>query len=329
MSFSLRKTLFVLCVAGLGGCLAAQTPPAAKTPAPAPPAAKAKKSAFDKAELEAYLRHRNLWLPAEVKVEIGDPKPSQQLPGMLEIDVRLTFSGGSLDDMYFVSKDGQKIVKGDAFDIAQNPFKQDLDKLKTEFQPSFGTPGASVVIVLFGDFECPACKPEAKMLRDNLLSVFPAQVRLYFKDFPIEQLHPWAKMASIAGHCIYRQNPLAFWEYFDWIYEHQAEITAADLQSKVVEFAKTKENEIDVLQLNRCLEARATEAEVNKNMDDGHALQVMATPTMFVNGRRLQGQIDWPRLEKIVENEIEYQKTAKNAGEDCGCEIKAPSLLSK
>lgn len=326
MPFSLRKSLFVLCVAGLGGCLAAQTPPAAKTPPP--PAAKAKKSAFDKAELEAYLRHRNLWLPTEVKVAIGDPKPSQQLPGMMEVTVHLTWSGGSLDDLYFVSKDGQKIVKGDVFDIAQNPFKLDLDKLKTEFQPSFGTPGASVVIVLFGDFECPACKPEAKMLRDNLLSVFPTQVRLYFKDFPLEQLHPWAKMAAIAGRCVYRQNPLAFWEYFDWIYAHQDEITPANLQSKVIEFAKGKENDIDVLQLTRCLDTRATEADVNKNMAEARELQVMATPTMFLNGRRLQGQADWPRLEKVIENEIEYQKTAKNAGEDCGCEIKVPSALS-
>jgi protein-disulfide isomerase len=323
MPFSLRKSLFVLCVAGLGGCLTAQTPAAKAPPAPA-----AKKSAFDKAELEAYLRHRNLWPAAEVKVEIGDPKPSQQLPGMLEVTVRLTWSGGSLDDLYLISKDGQKIVKGDVFDIAQNPFKPDLDKLKTQFQPSFGTPGASVVIALFGDFECPACKPEAKMLRDNLLSAFPTQVRLYFKDYPLEQLHPWAKMASIAGRCVYRQNPLAFWEYFDWIYEHQTEITTDNLQPKVVEFAKGKENDIDVLQLTRCLEARASEAEVDKNIADARALQVMATPTMFVNGRRLQGQMDWPRLEKIVENEIEYQKTAKNAGEDCGCEVKVPSPLS-
>jgi len=58
---------------GLGGCLTAQTPSAVK----APTAPAAKKSAFDKAELEFYLRHRNLWPAGEVKVEIGDPKPSR------------------------------------------------------------------------------------------------------------------------------------------------------------------------------------------------------------------------------------------------------------
>ena len=44
------------------------------------------------------------------------------------------------------------------------------------------------------------------MLRTNLLSAYPKQVRLYFKDMPLEQLHPWAKPAAMAGRCVFRQN---------------------------------------------------------------------------------------------------------------------------
>ena len=58
------------------------------------------------------------------------------------------------------------------------------------------------------------------------IASFPPQVHVYFKDFPLEQIHPWAKAASIAGRCIYHQSPAAFWKYHDWIYDHQAEITA-------------------------------------------------------------------------------------------------------
>jgi hypothetical protein len=76
------------------------------------------------------------------------------------------------------------------------------------------------------------------------------------------------------------------------------------------------------------MDTRATEAEVNKNVADGKALQVSSTPTMFVNGRRLVGQVEWQNLRQIIESEIEYQKTAKNAGEDCGCEVKLPTPLS-
>jgi protein-disulfide isomerase len=136
-------------------------------------------------------------------------------------------------------------------------------------------------------------------------------------------------MASITGRCIFRQKPTAFWDYHDWIYAHQSEITPDNFKSKVMEFAKTKEKDIDALQLSRCMDTRATEAEVDKNIAEGKALQVNQTPTMFVNGRRLVGDVAWPNLRQIIENEIEYQKTARNAGEDCGCEVKLQTPLSE
>jgi hypothetical protein len=44
------------------------------------------------------------------------------------------------------------------------------------------------------------------------------------------------------------------------------------------------------------------------------------TPTLFVNGRRIASSIDWPNLKSVIDFELEYQKTAKNAGENCGCD---------
>ncbi len=45
-----------------------------------------------------------------------------------------------------------------------------------------------MVLVEFSDFECPYCREEAKMLRDNLLTTYPKEVRLYYLDFPLETL---------------------------------------------------------------------------------------------------------------------------------------------
>jgi len=280
----------------------------------------AKKSALDKATLEAYVRHLFVWGP-QIQMQIEDPKPSQ-LAGFYEVKIHAKSGNATQDVSFFVSKDGQKIVKGDAFDVAQNPFKPELEKLKTELQPSIGTPGATVVLVEFSDFQCNFCKEEAKMLRANLLSSYPKQARLYFKDFPLEQIHSWAKPAAIAGRCVFQQSATVFWDYHDWIFDHQVEITADNLKSKVLEFAKTKEKEIDALQLGRCIDAKATEAEILKSVEEAKALNVNSTPTLFVNGRRLPGQMDWATLRRIIDYEIEYQKTAKNAGEDCGCDLK-------
>jgi protein-disulfide isomerase len=285
-----------------------------------------KPSALDKPTLEAYVRHLFVWGP-QIKVEIADAKPATALPGMMEVAVRASAGQASQEELFYVSKDGQKIVRGTVFDVAQNPFKADLDKLKTDLQPNFGTPGAPVVLVLFSDFQCPFCKEEAKMLRGNLLSAYPKQVRAYFKDLPLEQIHPWAKPAAIAGRCVYKQNPAAFWDYHDWIFEHQSEITPENLRAKALDFAKGKE--LDALQLGRCIDTRETEAEVNKSIAEARELRVQSTPTLFVNGRRLPSQIAWPDLRQVIDNEIEYQKTAKNAGEDCGCAVSLPAPALK
>jgi len=300
------RTLGVVCLAALGLSAAA-------------------KSALDKPTLEAYVRHLYVIGP-QIKVEVEDPRPSP-LPGFLEVTVRASAGSASQTFPFYVSKDGSKIVQGNVYDVSQNPYRAELDRLRTESQPGLGTPGATVVIVAFSDFQCGFCKEEAKMLRANLLNAYPKQVRLYFKDYPLDQIHPWAMPAALAGRCIFRHNPGAFWEYHDWIFERQGEISAENLHAKVLEFAKGKE--IDGLQLGRCLETRATQAEVDKSVAEGRALNVTSTPTLFVNGRRLVGKTDWPTLRAIIDFEIEYQKTAKNAGEDCGCELKLPIVGAK
>src|SRR5689334_16268878 len=177
------------------------------------------KTAFDKPTFEEYVRRLFVWGP-QIQVKIDDPKPAP-MPGFSEVAVNATAGNASDTQIFYVSKDGQKVIRGMVFDIAKSPFQSDLDKLKTEFQPSFGTPGAQVVLVMFSDFQCGFCREEAQMLRKNLLASYPNEVRVYFKDYPLDAIHPWARPASIAGRCVFRQKPTAFWEFHDWIYERQ------------------------------------------------------------------------------------------------------------
>jgi len=297
--------------------LAAQTAPGK---AASPPSSKTDQPKIDKVKLEAYIRHLFVW-PSPIDLSIGDPEPGP-MPGFYQVKIRGSQGNQSQEETFFVSKDGEHIIRGNVFDLAQNPFKPELAKLKTEFQPSFGTPGAPVVLVEFSDFECPFCREEAKMLRTNLLTAYPKEVRFYYLDFPLETLHPWAKAAAMMGRCIFHQNAGAFWDYHDWIFEHQEEITPDNLKDKVLEFAKGKG--IDADQLSKCIDSKATEEEVEKTKAEGRGLEVNSTPTLFVNGRRMNGTIQWPDLKRVIDYEIEYQKTAKNAGEDCGCSVELP-----
>jgi protein-disulfide isomerase len=258
---------------------------------------------------------------ATIEVTIGDPKPGP-MSDLYEVKVRGASGGQMQDETFYVSKDGQKIIRGSIYDASQNPFKPELDKIKTEMRPSFGTAGAPVVIAEFSDFECPFCKEEAKSLRDNIVKTYPKEVRVYFFDFPLEQLHPWAKSAALAGRCIFRQSASGFWDYHDWIFDHQTEITPENMQAKVLEFAKSKG--LDTNAMGSCMTSKEAEADVAQTVAMGKALDVNQTPTIFVNGRRLAGTLPWEQLKMVIDYEIGYQKTAKNAGEDCGCDVRLP-----
>src|SRR5271155_1064921 len=136
------------------------------------------KPGLDKAALEVYVRHLLAVIP-EVQVKIDDPKASQ-VPNLAQVDVHFIYGARTQDETFYVTKDGHKIIRGFIYDLAQNPFKEDLEKLKTNLAPSFGAAGAPVVLVVFSDFECPNCKEEAKTLREHLPVTFPKDVRVYF-----------------------------------------------------------------------------------------------------------------------------------------------------
>jgi protein-disulfide isomerase len=281
-------------------------------------------SALDKTTMEQYVRHLFVWGP-QIQVNVSDAKPAAELPGFKEVIVTASAGQASQAETFFISNDGRRIIRGSIYDVSKNPFEADRDKISTELQPSFGAAGAPVSVVMYSDFQCSYCKEEANVIRKNLAAAFPTQVRVYFKDFPLEPIHPWAKPAAIAGRCVFRQKPAAFWDYHDWIFEHQSEITPDNLKDKVAEFGKSKS--LEPIQLATCMETKATEAEVTRSQAEGRTLGVNSTPTLFVNGRRLVGNMSWPQLQQIVDHEIQYQKTHGGA-EKC-CEVTLPSPLPK
>jgi|SRR5579862_7036548 len=287
----------------------------AQVPAP-------KAATIDKVQLEAYLRNMELWIP-QVSVAIDDPKPSAYLPGFSDLVVHLTYNGQRKDESYFISQDGKHLIKGEAYDTSKSPFQSNIDLLKTDNAPGYGAAGAPVTLVVFGDFECPYCKVEAEVMRKNIVQTYPEKVRVYFKDFPLESMHPWARAASVTGRCIYKQDPQAFWKYHDWIYDKQEMITVENLNSQVMTWAGTAG--IDSIQLGRCVDAKATDSEVARNITEGHALGIDATPTLYINGRKMASAMQWESLKQLIDLELEHIK----AEEEKCCVVNIPKAGGK
>ena len=319
----MKNALFLITLAACSSLLFGQS----KVPSKPKPEVKAapKVSALDKTTLANYVRHLQAW-DSSITLAVGDPKPAP-MQGFFEVIVHASKDKASQDLTYYVSKDGQIILQGTVYEAAENPFKPDLDKLKgiTALSPNYGFQGAPVVIVEFSDFECPYCREEAKNLRTNLPTAYPKEVHLYHLDMPLEAVHPWARPAANMGRCVFKQNADTFWSYYDWIYAHQAEITVDNLKQKVLDWAKG-EKTIDTLQLSHCIDTKETDTEITMSLEQAKNLQINQTPMFFVNGRRMAGAVDWTTMKQVIDEEIAYQKTAKNAGEDCGCSVTLPGV---
>jgi protein-disulfide isomerase len=309
----MRLSLLAACI--LLPCFAADSK---AQPAPHQPAATT--PPIDKKQIEDYVRHLHVWGP-QITVKVGDPKPSN-IDGLYEVIVAASAGQASLQEPLLVSKDGQKIIRGVSYDLRQNPFQGELAKLTTAGDPSFGPADAPVTLVVFSDLQCSYCKVEAKSIRENIPKNYPKEVRVVFKDYPLDQIHPWARTASIAGRCIAKQNNDAFWKYHDWVFENQAQITVETVKTKIGEWAKAQN--LETIGLSSCIETKATEPEVNAAFAQGRQLSVDSTPTSFLNGRKLVGTHQWAQLKQIIDHEIEYQKTRAAC-----CEVKVPSLLTR
>lgn len=307
--------VFAAVLAAQTGAPGRPAAPAAPGRPDAPEAAAGNTPVLNTPALEAYFRHLLLW-PPDVEVTIGKPVAAAALPGFYELTVHGSLGGMSREQRFFVSADSQTVIRGDVYDTKKNPFQEAIDLLKVDKQPFLGIPGAPVSVVEFADFQCPYCKAEASVIRTQLMEAYPSDVQLFYMDYPLATIHPFARGAAILGRCIYSQNNGSFWAYHDWIFGHQGEITAENLRDKAMEYAKTDHN-LDVEKLAACAVAPEPRAEVDRSMAIGDALGVDSTPTIFINGRRLVGTISLTELKVVVEHEIAYAAARKSAAADC------------
>jgi protein-disulfide isomerase len=153
---------------------------------------------------------------------------------------------------------------------------------------SVGRADAPAVIYEFADFQCPACAQFASFAIPYIKQrhVETGAVRYVHYDFPLPN-HPHAFIAARAARCANDQN--RFWEYHDVLYEEQRNWSAqeqAQLLQLFVDYSRRVE--IDPAAFESCLRSDRHAEDVTKNLMLGRSLGVPGTPTLFLNGRRLE-----------------------------------------
>jgi protein-disulfide isomerase len=259
--------------------------------------------------VEAYLR--NLYaFGADTAVKVAAPKDIG-VEGLEEVDIEVKVGENQQTGKVYVTRDGKYMFRGELSDLAKDPLAEARAQLQTKDSPSLGPANAPVTLVEFSDFECPVCRNLHDALR-GLLSNYP-QVRVVFKDYPIEQIHPWARTAALAGRCAYQQDPKAFWKMYDLIYDGQETISAENAWGKMTDFAGRSGLNADAF--HACMASPEAGAAVNASRENGIQLEVNSTPTVFVNGRRIVGA-DPHILEQYIKYELDQRKAQKTASKN-------------
>lgn len=139
-----------------------------------------------------------------------------------------------------------------------------------------GPADASIVIVEYGDFECPNCKQAAPALK-QLLARHAGKVRLAYRHFPLEGVHPHALQAAEAAEAAGAQGQ--FWAMHDLLFDNLSRLRPQDLRDYAARLG------LDMRRYNREMRERAWLPRVKAQIADGEQSGVRSTPGIFLNGR--------------------------------------------
>lgn len=169
--------------------------------------------------------------------------------------------------------------------ISQSPISKPLQyfgNVSITGEPSEGDPNkAKVVIVEFGDFECPFCAQTREIVK-TIRAKYGADVAFVFKDFSLSSIHPHALDAAQAAHCAGEQGK--YWEMYDSLFADQTHLEIGDLNDRSQKLG------LDINKFDECLKSGkykksilANGKEEEKLMMNGVPL-IDGTPTLIVNG---------------------------------------------
>ena len=168
--------------------------------------------------------------------------------------------------------------------------------------PMLGSPDAKVLMIEFGDYQCPSCRMFWKDIEPRLKKDYidTGKVKLVFRDFPLMQSHPEALLAAMAVNCAGEQGK--YWQYHDKVFREQYNKGDDVIRLKAADLKKwAKDVGVDQPKFDQCLDSEKLKEEVLKDKADGDAAGVQGTPTFFINGRVMGGAQTYPEYRKVID----------------------------
>lgn len=168
-------------------------------------------------------------------------------------------------------------------------------QIRTEGAPSHGSVAAAVTVVEFSDYECPHCAAAIPLLR-QIERDLEGRIRVVHMNFPLsghQHAMPAARAALAAG----RQGK--FWEMNDLLFQNQRHLETADLERYATQLS------LDLTRFRADIASPEIEQAIQATRREGERLQINGTPTIFINGRRFELNLDRETLRDWIQEEVE------------------------
>jgi protein-disulfide isomerase len=262
--------------------------------------------------IESALRSQ-VDLPPASSISFGE-RTTGEIPGYDHLQVHYSSSdtGANGDIPLLVSKDGTHIAQFTALDISADPRL----KFPTDDRPARGGPAnAPVTIVGYDDLECPFCARLHAELFPALTDRYRDQVRFVYRNYPIEG-HPWAMRAAVDTDCLGAESAPAYWAAVDRIHAHASDYGGAErsLAKAQQELDATVIDQghafgVNEAQLKACI-VRQDTTKINASVRSGTGLGVIRTPTLFINGLKIDGAVPASFVFEMVDNALKAEGKA-------------------
>ena len=251
-------------------------------------------------------------IPPDVDISVGTPTASE-FPNYELVPVTMSREGKVQKAEFLLSTDGKTLVRFTKIDLTKDIYAENMSKITTDGRPVRGNPDAKVTVVNFDDFECPFCARMHTTLMTEIYPEYKDKIKIVYKDFPLDQIHPWAQHAANDANCLAAQSGPAYWQLADYFHANQRQISGSQ-QNVQDSFTKIdqatldfgKKNNVDIPKLQACMKA-PPDAVVKASMAEGDKLNISATPTLFINGERVEGALDAKDLRFALNRQLKAE----------------------
>ncbi|MCL5435716.1 MAG: DsbA family protein [Patescibacteria group bacterium] len=161
-----------------------------------------------------------------------------------------------------------------------------VEQLLSGIHHTKGSSGAPVVIVEFGDFQCPSCGAAYPVV-SRILNDFGDKIYFVYRHFPLAQ-HEFARSAASASEAAAVQGK--FWEMYDQLYQHQDKLDETSIRGYATSLG------LDMAKFESDWKSQAAADIVTADAAAGAGFKVSATPTFFINGQRFVGALSYDQF---------------------------------